>query len=99
MEDTMKQLARILSKETDELFIENVLIELFTPDEMDMIRQRLKIVTLLKCKIPQYEVAKRLNASLCSITRGAKELKKPDSALSVITERYLIPESDLIHAK
>ena len=55
-----------------------------------MIWQRLKIVTLLKKKIPQYEIAKILNASLCSITRGAKELKKPNSALSTIVDKYLI---------
>ena len=62
----------------------------FTKDERDMIWQRLKIVTLLKKKIPQYEIAKILNASLCSITRGAKELKKPNSALSTIVDKYLI---------
>ena len=65
-------------------------MELFTKDERDMIWQRLKIVTLLKKKIPQYEIAKILNASLCSITRGAKELKKPNSALSTIVDKYLI---------
>ena len=40
--------------------------------------------------MPQYEIAKSLNASLCSITRGAKELKKQDSALAVIVDKYLM---------
>lgn len=91
----MKQLSHILSQETDETFIEKLLSELFTKDEQDMIKQRLKIVTLLKKKMPQYEIAKHLNASLCSITRGAKELKKTDSALGIIVDKYLINDPSI----
>ena len=86
----MVLLAYILAMETNDEFLKELLMELFTKDERDMIWQRLKIVTLLKKKIPQYEIAKILNASLCSITRGAKELKKPNSALSTIVDKYLI---------
>ena len=85
----MELLAYILAMETNDEFLKELLMELFTKDERDMIWQRLKIVTLLKKKIPQYEIAKILNASLCSITRGAKELKKPNSALSTIVDKYL----------
>ena len=86
----MELLAYILASETSEEFFQELLKELFTKDERDMIWQRMKIVTLLKKKIPQYEIAKMLNASLCSSTRGAKELKKPNSALSFIVDKYLI---------
>lgn len=86
----MELLAYILAMETNDEFLKELLMELFTKDERDMIWQRLKIVTLLKKKIPQYEISKILNASLCSITRGAKELKKPNSALSTIVDKYLI---------
>ena len=86
----MELLAYILAMETNDEFLKELLMELFTKDERDMIWQRFKIVTLLKKKIPQYEIAKILNASLCSITRGAKELKKPNSALSTIVDKYLI---------
>ena len=86
----MELLAYILAMETNDEFLKELLMELFTKDERDMIWQRLKIVTLLKKKIPQYEIAKILNASLCSITREAKELKKPNSALSTIVDKYLI---------
>lgn len=86
----MELLAYILAMETNDEFLKELLMELFTKDERDIIWQRLKIVTLLKKKIPQYEIAKILNASLCSITRGAKELKKPNSALSTIVDKYLI---------
>lgn len=86
----MELLAYILAMETNDEFLKELLMELFTKNERDMIWQRLKIVTLLKKKIPQYEIAKILNASLCSITRGAKELKKPNSALSTIVDKYLI---------
>ena len=90
----MELLAYILAMETNDEFLKELLMELFTKDERDMIWQRLKIVTLLKKKIPQYEIAKILNASLCSITRGAKELKKPNSALSTIVDKYLINNED-----
>ncbi len=86
----MELLAYILASETNEEFFQDLLKELFTKDERDMIWQRMKIVTLLKKKIPQYEIAKMLNASLCSITRGAKELKKPNSALSFVVDKYLM---------
>lgn len=92
----MKQLARILTKETDSELIENLLLELFTRDEHEMIRQRLKIVALLRKKIPQYEIAKKLNASLCSITRGSRELRKDNSALAKIADEHLIPEMDFV---
>ena len=91
----MELLAYILAMETNDEFLKELLMELFTKDERDMIWQRLKIVTLLKKKIPQYEIAKILNASLCSITRGAKELKKPNSALSTIVDKYLINNEEL----
>ncbi len=90
----MELLAYILASETNEEFFEELLKELFTKDERDMIWQRLKIVTLLKKKIPQYEIAKILNAILCSITRGAKELKKPNSALSFVVDKYLINDEN-----
>jgi len=88
----MEILAHILALETNEDFIKKLLEELFTKDEQDMIRQRLRIVALLRKKMPQYEIAKHLKASLCSITRGAKELKKSDSALGVIVDKYLISD-------
>ena len=90
----MEILAYILASETNDEFFQELLKELFTKDERDMIWQRMKIVTLLKPKIPQYEIAKMLNASLCSITRGAKELKKPNSALSFIVDKYLMNDED-----
>ncbi|TKZ31011.1 Trp family transcriptional regulator [Brachyspira catarrhinii] len=90
----MEILAYILASETNEEFFQELLKELFTKDEREMIWQRMKIVTLLKKKIPQYEIAKMLNASLCSITRGAKELKKPNSALSFIVDKYLMNDEN-----
>lgn len=90
----MEILAYILASETNEEFFQELLKELFTKDERDMICQRMKIVTLLKKKIPQYEIAKMLNASLCSITRGAKELKKSNSALSFIVDKYLMNDEN-----
>ena len=44
----MELLAYILASETNEEFFQDLLKELFTKDERDMIWQRMKIVTLLK---------------------------------------------------
>ncbi|MFW6293058.1 MAG: Trp family transcriptional regulator [Spirochaetota bacterium] len=39
---------------------------------------------LLEEGVSQREIARRLGISLCNITRGSRELKKPDSAFRQI---------------
>ncbi len=90
----MRKFAHILANETDEDFIYAFLEQLFTKDEIHMIEQRFKIMELIKRGIPQHTIAKQINASLCSITRGAKMLKQKDSAASVVIEKYFINNSE-----
>lgn len=86
----MKRLANILSNENDEEFIYKFLTELFTKDECAMIEQRLNIVSLLSKGVTQHEIAKQLQASLCSITRGSKIMKEKDSAVLRVVKKYNI---------
>lgn len=86
----MEDISRIFAAETDPELIQNLLEQLFTKNEIEMIRQRLKIATMLRNGTPQHAIAKEIRASLCSITRGAKMLKVQDSTLAYIVDKYLI---------
>ncbi len=89
----MEDISRIFAEETDPELIQNLLDQLFTKNEIEMIRQRLRIATMLRKGTPQHTIAKEIKASLCSITRGAKMLKVESSALAYVVDKYLIDES------
>lgn len=61
----------IRDRKTAKDFLKNLL----TPGELDEISKRLQIVKLLKKGIPQREIAKKLDVSIGTITRGSRELK------------------------
>ena len=49
---------------------------ILTPDELNAINTRLKIVKLLKEeKMSQHEIAKKLGVGVGTVTRGMRELK------------------------
>ncbi|MDR2397543.1 MAG: trp operon repressor [Spirochaetaceae bacterium] len=76
----LSELARILAKESDSELIEAFLRCLLTPAEAGHIASRWALVKALNDHVPQREIAKTLGVSLCKITRGSRELKKPNSA-------------------
>jgi TrpR family trp operon transcriptional repressor len=82
--ENVSDLARTLSKTTDSVLIEDFLRCLLTPSETADIAARWALVKALKIKMPQREIAKHLGLSLCKITRGSRELKKPNSAFERI---------------
>ena len=49
---------------------------MFTKQELKRIAIRWKLLELLVKNVPQREIAKKLNVSLCNITRGSRELRK-----------------------
>ncbi|MGL4524080.1 MAG: Trp family transcriptional regulator [Spirochaetia bacterium] len=55
--------------------------QLFSGQELFDISNRLALIDMLDQGIVQREIARRLGVSLCKITRGSSELKKPDSPL------------------
>jgi TrpR family trp operon transcriptional repressor len=86
VKENLKELSRALAKTGDGELIESFLRCLLTPAETADIAARWALVKALEKKIPQREIAKDLGLSLCKITRGSRELKKPDSGFLRILE-------------
>ncbi|MDR0582955.1 MAG: trp operon repressor [Treponema sp.] len=88
--ENFTELAEVLSMTKDSGLIEDFLRCLLTPAETADIAARWALVKALNEKTPQREIAKNLGVSLCKITRGSRELKKPNSAFArilAITEK------------
>jgi TrpR family trp operon transcriptional repressor len=80
VEENLSEMAATLAKIEDPALIEEFLRCILTPAETADIAARWALVKDLGAKIPQREIAKNLGISLCKITRGSRELKKPNSA-------------------
>jgi TrpR family trp operon transcriptional repressor len=78
--ENLAELAGALAKADDPALIEAFLRGLLTPAEVADIAARWALVKALREKKPQREIAKDLGLSLCKITRGSRELKKPGAA-------------------
>ena len=76
----IKELSYIVAKVQDSKLIEAFLRSLLTPAEVNDIATRWALVKELNKKTAQRIIAKKLGISLCKITRGSRELKKPDAA-------------------
>jgi TrpR family trp operon transcriptional repressor len=79
VEKNLSELAEALARADDTALIEAFLRCLLTPAETADIAARWALVKDLDAKVPQREIAKNLGISLCKITRGSRELKKPNS--------------------
>jgi TrpR family trp operon transcriptional repressor len=78
--ENLAELSGALAKIGDSLLIESLMRCLLTPAETADIAARWALVKELEKKTPQREIARDLGISLCKITRGSRELKKPGSA-------------------
>jgi TrpR family trp operon transcriptional repressor len=78
--ENIREMAEVIAQAEDDRLIESFLRDLLTPAETADIAGRWALVKALDKKIPQREIAKTLGVSLCKITRGSRELRKPDSA-------------------
>ena len=74
-QDTIKELCKIIAT-ADENLVYDFIGCLFTPAELKEIDKG----------TTQREIAKKFRMSLCKITRGSKELNKPDSAFRKILD-------------
>jgi TrpR family trp operon transcriptional repressor len=74
-EKYLKELVEVMislkNKAVTKAFLKNIL----TPAELEEICTRLQIVKLLKKGVPQRDVARKLNVSIGTVSRGARELK------------------------
>ena len=80
VEENLVEMAAALAKTGDSHLVKDFLHCMLTPAELADIAARWALVKALKQKVPQREIARDLGISLCKITRGSRELKKPDSA-------------------
>ncbi|MDR2098319.1 MAG: trp operon repressor [Spirochaetaceae bacterium] len=92
LEDTtinknLDEMAAVLAETRDKPLIMEFFNCLFTPSERADIAARWALIKALDKKTPQRTIAKDLGLSLCKITRGSKELKKPDSAFAKMLEK------------
>lgn len=79
--DTLQEIVRRLAEIDDPGLLEKFFREILTPKEVMDLSSRWELVKLLEEGVSQREIARRLHLSLCKITRGSRQLKKPDSAL------------------
>ena len=84
VEENLLELASALAATDDAILIKDFLRRLLSPAEVADIASRWALVKALEKKIPQREIAKTLNLSLCKITRGSREMKNPSQAFQKI---------------
>ncbi|MDR2068581.1 MAG: trp operon repressor [Spirochaetaceae bacterium] len=86
--ENLGELVRLLARINDPELLESFLRCLLTPAETADIAARWALVKALGAKVPQRKIARDLGISLCKITRGSKELKKPRSAFRRVLDVY-----------
>jgi len=86
--ENFSELARVLSKVSEGALMEDFLRCLLTQAEIADIAGRWALVKALRQNVPQREIAKDLNISLCKITRGSREMKKDNSGFMRVLNRY-----------
>jgi TrpR family trp operon transcriptional repressor len=84
----LKEISAALAATGDEELIEAFLKSILTRNEVVEITSRWELVKLLNSGMSQRKISDRLGISLCKITRGSKELKKPRSPFKVMIEKY-----------
>ena len=80
LENALREMCSLLSKNNDPNFIYEFFGCLFTPAEMNDFAKRWLLVREIDKGTTQREIAKKFHISLCKITRGSRELKKSESA-------------------
>ncbi|MBR1640583.1 MAG: transcriptional regulator [Treponema sp.] len=84
--ETIQELSKLMIKSGDEKFLCDFLVCLLSKPELKSIASRWLLVKDIDAGVTQREIAKKYAMSLCKITRGSKELNKPDSAFRKMLE-------------
>lgn len=69
-------LIELLLKIKTRVEMEDLLLGILTPKELQEIPTRLSIVKMLKQGIRQHEIAEELGVGVATVTRGSRELQK-----------------------
>lgn len=88
LEASLREMCRLLSEHNDPDFIYDFFGCLFTPAELNDFATRWLLVREIYKGTTQREIARKYGMSLCKITRGSKELKKPGSAFRRILDCF-----------
>jgi TrpR family trp operon transcriptional repressor len=76
--ENLNEISKALTN-MDESEIRRFLEEILTSSEVSTLAKRWRIMKMLSQGVSQREIAKKLNVSLCKVTRGAKILKDEQS--------------------
>ncbi len=71
----IKQISSLLQLIKTDKQMSGVLQDLFTPQELETVAERISLMTLLKQKLSQRDVASQLWISITTVNRGARMLK------------------------
>jgi TrpR family transcriptional regulator, trp operon repressor len=82
----LHEVSRALARIEDAALIDRFLESILTAREVRDLARRWELVKLLDRGSSQRSIARTLGMSLCKITRGSRELKKPGSALRRVLE-------------
>jgi TrpR family trp operon transcriptional repressor len=85
----ISEIAEVLARVRDPRLIAGFLASILTRRELEEVDGRWQLVKLLARGESQRAIARRLGMSLCKITRGSRELKKPNSAFARVLGRHL----------
>ncbi|MEP7730084.1 Trp family transcriptional regulator [Marinomonas primoryensis] len=72
----MKDLVQFLTEADDNAVLEKRLKALLTPNEIEEMLRRLKILELLEQGVPQRDIAKQLGVGIATVTRGSRAFKE-----------------------
>ena len=86
----LKKISKLVKNLHSEVEIEMFLKELLTESEIATLSKRWHILDLMSKSYTQRDIAKRLQVSLCKVTRGSKILKNKDSIIA----KFLQEEKD-----
>lgn len=86
--DKSKAIANVLCL-ADEEQLAVLLDDLLTDSEIEKVHERIKIIECLGQKLSQRETAKKTQAAIATVTRGAQLMKKPSFLLGSLIEKGL----------
>ena len=72
----LNELIDLLLNIKTERGMEDFLLGILTPKELEEIPTRLQIVKMLKNGVRHHEIAERLGIGVATVTRGSRELQK-----------------------
>jgi TrpR family transcriptional regulator, trp operon repressor len=90
----IKEIAKILTQIDDADLMNAFLEDLLTPQEMEELCKRWKLITLLDDGVSQREIAKKLKVSIGTVSRGSRGYQYGNGGFKKILNK--IKNSDII---